>query len=269
MVTFSHLGKLGRFGNQLFQYAGTKLYAQLNNFSFACPGWIGSDVFENVKPYTVKEYFVSRFYRTYQLNDFKELNKLARIKRGLGLLKYAVDMRDLYQHPKDNVDILGYMQDPLNLELIAKHKNLVRSWFGFKKEINDSFKDATAKYEPWIGVHIRRGDMVKRGLIVPIEKYIEFLAQHKDKKIYISSDDPQISQAFSNFNIIRPINPMPDIPNFVFDFWMLANADMIVGCGSTFSWWAAYSGNRNNYYSPPLIHLWPKDYKPILNKIEI
>jgi hypothetical protein len=273
MITFKKLGKLGRFGNQLFQYAGTRLYAEAHGFGHAFPYWIGSDIFEDIPSYTLTEYWYSRFLPTRQLSDLEFYTPWQKARFILGLAKTlpeTVSLEKLYAQPQNNISILSYLQDPRSLSLLREHKDTVRSWFHFKKEIDDVLRGAMKQYEPWIGVHIRRGDIVKRGMTVPQERFSELLETlRKGRNVFIASDDPNLHTQFTDYQPIRPRNPLPGLPDDIFDFWMLMNAETIIGCGSTFSWWAAYLGNRNDYYSAPLMHLWKPGYQPVLEKLPI
>ena len=156
------------------------------------------------------------------------------------------------------------------MELLKKHRNLVGNWFFFKPEIENAFKIATDHLRPWIGIHIRRGDFVKRGLAVPTIEYLELLKRISNgKNLYIATDDKKAVDDFKDFKLIKVSNPLACIPDFIFDFWMLKNAETIIGCGSTFSWWAAYLNKQAKLSSQPLTHLWPKNYKPVLEEINL
>ncbi len=50
IVTFSNLGRIGQFGNQLFQYAFMRLLAENMGGTHACPEWIGQKLFGLVDP---------------------------------------------------------------------------------------------------------------------------------------------------------------------------------------------------------------------------
>jgi hypothetical protein len=274
MITFRRFGKLGRFGNQLFQYAGINLYARLHGYTAIIPKWIGNEIFKGVNPsYNPTEKIKSLFLPTCQLSDIKSYDKIGKIKFILGLndrLPETTDIKNLYSNPKDNINFYSYFQDEFSLELLKKHKELVRKWFSFKPEIEDVFKKSTESIKPWIGVHVRRGDFVRLGFAVPTDKYLELLEKTENgKKLYISTDDKNIISDFKNFELINVSNPLPNVPGFIFDFWMLKNSETILGCGSTFSWWAAYLNEKGQYYSPPLTQFWPKGYVPKLEKIEL
>lgn len=272
MVTFKKLGKLGRFGNQLFEYTGTKLYAHLNGFKSSFPKWIGDDIFRNIKPYSIKEKVILNFLPTKQLSDFQSYGRIDRIKYTLGIKKElpeTINLKSLYNEPQDNINIYGYMQDNFSLKLLAEHKSLILEWLKFNEDIEENLNTLTNHFKPWIGIHIRRGDFVKRGLSVSTSLYKEQLSSMGDiKNIYLSTDDDNIKREFRSWNLIDIKNSI-DIPDFIFDFWMLKNSEIILGSGSTFSWWAAYLGNKNNYYSPSLTHLWKPGYTPKLEKDEL
>lgn len=265
MITFRKFGKFGRFGSQLFQYTGTRLYAELNGFEWTFPDWIGNRVFELEN----SENRVPLLLPTIQLADIASTNWSERLLKPLGLWQRS-SIEDLYKNPRDNISLYGYVEDSLSLRLLKEQKGRVLRWLKFKKEINDQFQKATDKYQPWTGLHIRRGDLVKRNLIVPLSAYHEFIEQQSlPGNIFIGTDDPNTKSEFAHLPLISLENPLPQIPDFVFDFWILTNAQAVIGCGSTFSWWAAYLGNKNSYFSPPLIHLWPKGYLPAITRQQI
>ena len=45
MIAFTRLGKMGQFGNQLFQYAFLRTTARRLGVRFYCPEWIGDKIF--------------------------------------------------------------------------------------------------------------------------------------------------------------------------------------------------------------------------------
>jgi hypothetical protein len=258
MISFRKFGRLGRFGNQLFQYAAVRLYAEKHNFRFALPQWMGCDIFQDIRPQTSLERILSHLLPTRHLADIKSYNRIEKLKYMAGISRHlpeTVTIEDLYRNPEDNINFYSYFQDPFSLQRLAEHKDKVKQWYRFNSELENSLQSATQSYQPWIGVHIRRGDLIKRNLSVPLEKYRQALAQYaQGYKIYIASDDPDIHKEFKDFEFINPPRPQ-HIRGDVFDFWMLAHAQKVIGGGSTFSWWTAYLGS-GEYYSPPLTHLW-------------
>ncbi len=265
MITYRNLGRLGRFGNELFQYAGTRLYAHLNGFSSTFPAWEGSrEIFEDITSWTPAERCKASLLPTIQLNDVRNRSPLQRIGEILHVSSRTT-MQNLWEKPRDQINIYGYLQDPHSLELLSQHRDTVRSWFRFSVDLETACRDACRDVPRWTAVHLRRGDFVKRGLALPIDVYIDRL--RKDgiaNPLYIASDDPSIAAHFKEFAPCKP-NVPPGVSAIAFDFWMLAKAQKIYGCGSTFSWWGAYLSGHDSYISPSLTHTWPSGYSPILS----
>ncbi len=276
MVTFSHLGKVGWFGNQLFEYAGTTLYARRFGYEVCMPDWIGTKVFDGVRPWASKEKFRSHFVPIKRLVDLNTYNRWDRVKYTLGFTKSLPElhsMEDLYKIGGDNIDFLGYMQDPLSFKLLEEKKDEVLKLFTFKQEIEEKVRDTTKEFGPYVALHLRRGDFVRLGLALPSSYYHDVVPKLLNgRPLFVASNDPEIEKelgGFAGVNIIKPKNPIPELPDFIFDFLMIKNADTVVGCGSTFSWWAAYLGNKNSFYGPPLTHLWQKGVAPSMEKLSI
>src|SRR3989344_8273759 len=138
MITFRRLGRFGRFGNQLFQYAGTRLYAELNGLKHAFPACIGNVIFEDVKESNWIENLKIQLLPTVQLDDVQSYGKVDKIKYLLGLKKRLPETKNiagLHKEHKDNISLHGYLQDSFSLELLKNKKELVRKWFTFKKNI--------------------------------------------------------------------------------------------------------------------------------------
>lgn len=263
MITYRRLGKLGYFGNQLFEVAGTTLYARKFGYHVAFPHWTGCDVFTDMRGYTKTEYLHSRFLPIRHLDDMRSFHWWE-------ISKKLYSLPDLYKHPEDNISLYGYMQDPLSLRLLIKHKAEILKLFRFRDEIESSYRALIKPYEPFVALHVRRGDFVRLGYALPTSYYHDLLRKIQNgRNLYVSSNDPAVTDELKDFTPFKLKNPLPHVPDFVFDFWMIHHAQTVVGCGSTFSWWAAYLGNKNDYYSPPLTHLWKKGETPGLAKLDI
>lgn len=274
MITFRKL-KFGRsgIGNILFQYSGIKLYAEKNGYDFAIPDWIGTKIFTRIKPWTTAQRIKAIFCRQIQLDDLDSYSKIEALlwlfSKNIKLPR-TQSLESLYKNPKNNISIFGYMQDEFSLRLLKENREKIKSWFKFREDIEKECKKITAGFKPWIGVHIRRGDYVKIGIDLPISQYKlkldEIINQFPNHKVFIATNDLTILPEFNDYNLIKIFNPLPDIPNYVLDFWMLVNSEVIIGGGSTFSWWAAFLSDKNYYYSPLLTNFWTKNYKPVIER---
>jgi hypothetical protein len=259
MISFRNLGRLGRLGNQLFQYAATRLYAELNGFSFAFPHWAGDELFTLPASHSPWRYLLP----TVQLDDLATKSPASRILRPLGLWRTAA-MFALWQSPRDNINLDGYLQDEATLAMLRGHRDIIRGWFTFRPQIDAIMRDATKSHQPWTAVHVRRGDlMTGKRRVVSLNAYREALARIPEMNLFISSDDPAVASSFPSRKTFTISYSDLGIPAHVADFWILKESATLVAGGSTFAWWAAFLGN-GEYWAPPLSHTWPAEYRPVI-----
>lgn len=130
------LGSNGRFGNQLFQYAFLRSYAENNDYSFATPvNWVGRKWF----PATRNDLVTYDHYPTVHEIDFPQ--------------------------GSDNIDLWGYYQNQQSLNVINKKQ--AKSWFTFDPGIMHNF---TKPRDFYIAVHLRRGDYLSHPVYPTIQK---------------------------------------------------------------------------------------------------
>jgi len=224
MITFSQLGKYGRLGNQMFQYAA--LYG-------------------------------TGFIRGYEIGipDDCELRDVF----NLGSAKKIQSPQFVYQEPsfhydphvwliRDKTDLIGYFQSPRYWKHCIKD---IGKEFAFQEHIETKAND-------WIeqnvgdtifcSIHVRRGDYVNLAdthTNLPIEWYqiavdiIEENIKDPNKKFFIFSDDPEwCKRKFVGANVVEG-NSGP------LDLCIMSKAKIHIIANSSFSWWAAtLSGSR-------------------------
>jgi hypothetical protein len=122
-IAISCLGKMGRFGNQLFQYAFARSYAEANEWQLRTPNWIGQKLFKNINEPLI-----------------------------LSGSPYQKLIPESFAGPK--TDLNGYFQDQNHLDWYSR--DWCRKVFQFKDEIQDPMEK-----EDYIAVHVRRGDYYK------------------------------------------------------------------------------------------------------------
>jgi hypothetical protein len=120
IVQFSYLGRFGRLGNQLFQYAFARSYAESINAELEVPDWIGRHIFKGL----AGDKYISK---TLPLTNV-----------------------DSVPWGNANIDLLGYFQFKEALGIINKAN--VLKWFDF----HDHLVSSVPKYE--LCAHLRRGD---------------------------------------------------------------------------------------------------------------
>ena len=121
IIQFTQLGKFGRFGNQLFQYAFARAYAEKYDATLEIPSWIGEKVFKNVCHH-------------------KPSRKLPRT----GI--------DCFPNGKINIDLFGYCQKQEYINILSEAK--MKGWFQFQ----DKWLEFFNMPRPDTVFHIRRGD---------------------------------------------------------------------------------------------------------------
>lgn len=122
VVQISCLGSFGRFGNQLFQYAFARGYAEEIGAELQTPPWIGQLLFGVADPPIIEQ--------------------LPRL--------------ELDEHPDDraDVDLYGYFQYRRAFEIYKLGR--LRAWFTFRPEILARWAGPPAP----AALHLRRGDYV-------------------------------------------------------------------------------------------------------------
>ena len=219
MLSFKLLGRYGRFGNQMFQYAFLRTAAQRLGTQFYCPAWLGDAVF--------------------RLDDAAE-----RAPQPEGILKTFMQPRSAcgYQPDaafiKDHTEIIGWFQSARHFD-----EATVRSWYTFRDDVISSVRTrfASIDFSNAVGVHARFGDMIDH------YGYINLSAGYYRKalrrlrpygSVLVFSDDPKraerlIRRVTSNFICIEANEPFEDL-------YLLSRCQSVVCSVSTFSWWGAW-----------------------------
>lgn len=124
IVTVSCLGNNGRFGNQLFQYAFARAYAEQIGAELQTPYWAGRELFIGIDE---------------------------------TIMSAPAGPSVEFPNGEGNIDLYGYFQQPEHLKLLSRSK--LKEWFTFKSYLADPFllKDYNVKKHSLI-LHKRRGD---------------------------------------------------------------------------------------------------------------
>ena len=206
-VQITSLGRAGRFGNQLFQYAFAKSYAQKYNCVLEIPAdWMGRHIFE--------------------IDDSSPTSQLPKTEL------------DNIPFGEVNIDLNGYFQHQKFLDIM--NPDDVKRWFNFRTEWTDKFKKPREFY---VASHLRHGDYIggEKYCTITEKCYLdscEKFGYHKEDVIVVSEEERQ-----------------PDDPrnmDFLYDFFVLMEADVLFRSNSTFGWWAGFLGNQKAVYSPAI-----------------
>ena len=221
MITFSKLEKKGNLGNQLFQIASTIGIAELNNHSFCFPKWKYGYYFENQLPLTNNSNFDSYIEKQFHFKKIKLDNK-------------------------KNYDLQGWFQS-------EKYFNIkkTKEYFTFKKSIIHKVKNEFSKLleKETILISIRRGDFVdhKDYFQLPIGFYLgalfhNFRHWRKCNIVVMSDDFNYCKYHFSSLDNVYFSNNLSGIEQLI----LASLCNHFIISNSTFSWWCAWFGEKEN-----------------------
>ncbi len=124
VISISCLGNFGRFGNQLFQYAVARKYAELHGARLETPAWVGQRLFD------INDPPISRPLPRMPLND----------------LPWG----------RVNIDLFGFFQYQEAVKHLSTRE--LRQWFTFRPEWTSLFERPRPYY---IAANLRRGDYLE------------------------------------------------------------------------------------------------------------
>ena len=237
MISFMNSGRLGRFGNQMFQYASLMGIAKKLGYEYGVNysnkhheemlHFLLPDVFENLSAKDCNGIFQQNYLRepTWQFNDY--------------MFKI-----------QDNTDIFGYFQS----EKYFEHcKEDVKKEFTFKPQIKEKIQTKRDEIsDPVISLHIRLGDYKNYPTKFPIPN-IQYYTQGlekcpKDLPIYIFSDEPtEAKNIFSSLN--RNTFVVEEQKNWE-DMCLMNMCNYHIIANSSFSWWGAWLADSKLVVAP-------------------
>lgn len=237
MITFNTIGKYGRFGNQMFQYATLYSIAKTRNYDFGVP----------YKQRSLQEYMdfcLPDAFMNLSAQDSSDI-----------LVQHKAKERDPHYNAgifgiPDNTDILGYFQS--EKYFVDYRRDLLKE-FEFKQEIQEkatSIRSLTK--ESVISVHLRLGDYTNLSNIYPpckIEYYEEALSLlPNDLMLFVFSDEPDKAVEFFK-NLNKKIVFMENKSKFV-DMAVMNMCNYHIIANSSFSWWGSWLSNSSKTIAP-------------------
>lgn len=275
MITFSDLGRKGRMGNAMFQYAALKSKA----IDLNCKIFILNPKIQ-IHDNQICQLF--NFKLSAKICDKREYNEL--IKKHInreyiehrnflkGINKEKIIHDNHYNSTKVGTNIKGFFESEYYFK---QNKELIKKEFELKDEIINAarkqFKKLTDKYpnNQIIAIHIRRGDIIEKN--IPLnkkfclnnmnnnQKSVKYLKEAYKKfediteKIYIiftggslsNNNKKDVEWCKNNFKGNNFI--FSEKNNSIQDFALLTLCHhMILTNTSTFGWWAGYLNKNPN-----------------------
>lgn len=237
MLTYKYLGRRGRLGNQMFQYATLYSIAKTNNYSYGIP-------FNTQSEDDYRHMCLFDCFENISAEDCSNFTPISQIQEQTNLFIPE------FMTVKDNVDIFGYFQTE---KYFKQFKNELLKEFTFKKEIRDRVNKLKNTYNnELISIHMRFGDYDVLSHVYPKptkEYYMEALEMlPNDAQIILFSDEPQKANSFFS-TIGKKYISIPGMSKYE-DMYFMSLCDYHIIANSSFSWWGSWLSNSKKTIAP-------------------
>jgi hypothetical protein len=241
MLSFNHIGNLGRLANQMFQYASLKGIARNRGYSFIIPPReVFGQIDNNVKNSDVI---------LYDVFDIESKNDIALNEAPLLKERFHHFDEEIFINCPDNVDLYGYFQTEKYFKNI---ENEIREDFSFKEEIYSACKNFINENfnSEVISLHIRRGDYTSNPNhpIQSLNYYQNALSKLPNVSVIVFSDDEQWCKEQELFKSDRFLISEGNSTDADLCLMHLCNYHIIAN--SSFSWWGAWLAKSKHTIAP-------------------
>jgi len=244
MIGFNHLGRLGRLGNQMFQYAALRGIADKQGVNYCLPLYqqavndgtgvmLRTELFDCFTMETVTQLHIQNID-----SDRPILSE--------GSFHFNEEM---FSNSFDWVSLWGFFQS----EKYFKHvEQIIRKDFTFKDEIREPCEEMMENIDDKVvGLHIRRKDYLTNPnhIFVGMEYYEKALSKFSDDtEVIVFSDDPEWCLQQPLFSDDRFMVSEND--NGYVDMCLMSMCSDFIIANSSFSWWAAWLANKGTVIAP-------------------
>lgn len=235
MLAFNHLGKLGRLGNQMFQYASLRGIAANRGYDFGIPPSAFSDVWQEHQLFEVFELpHLNRGNVKFLDNGYAPVAK----EKG-----FEFDQLLFNQCPND-ISIMGYFQSEKYFNHISES---ICEDFTFRSHILNPCLEMMGDVGDAISLHVRRTDYTTNAnhTALSVKYYEKALKEFpKNSTVIIFTDDVEWCQ---NQELFAPDRFMiaENNPNSV-DMCLMSLCKGHIIANSSFSWWGAWLSKSDN-----------------------
>lgn len=229
MISFRNIGGLGRFGNQMFQFASTVGIARSLGYDPVFP-------LENFNLNGDPD-----SYNGCKLRECFDIpSSMLRDSSSIGIRHIYQETGFTYNPQTEklppNTDISGYFQTEKYFSRIGSE---IMDLFKFKESIVNK-ANTIAKIEDGVSLHVRRGDYLSYPLHHPtqsLEYYDAAMNEfQEDSKFYVFSDDIEWCKnniKGKNVSFIESGSPYVDL-------YLMTQCNGHIIANSSFSWWGAW-----------------------------
>lgn len=266
MITNLAIGRSGRLGNQIFQYAilkcislhkGYEIVLPKENSEFLIDGRYNPDI-NGIDKYKLDLFDCFELdVKTDTVHNI--VNKIQYKYKENFTMDYDTN---LIPNSQDHTNYDGFYQC---IQYYISFQEKLKKDLIFKKDIQNTVENylnnikKQHNIETIVTVHVRRGDLAsdngKYQVLLSNEYYknlIDTLKDNKTKFLLLSDNIEWCKENIKDDDIIYcDINKSnSNIQPHILDFCTLSNGDKIIMSSSSFSWWAAFLSNSKEIYCP-------------------
>ncbi len=237
MITFNLMGRYGRMGNQMFQYATLYAIAKTRKYDFGVPYQVKSD-----NPY--QNFCLNECFPNLSAKDSSNVRNIHSAQE-----KVFTYNAGIFGIP-DNTDIVGYFQSE---KYFKDYRQALLKEFTFSDSIQNKAQDIRSiTKEPVISMHLRLGDyknLVGKHPVCGIEYYKNALKEvPEDLLIVAFSDEPNLAKEI--FDGLNRKYFLTDTNDQYIDMCLMTMCNYHVIANSSFSWWGAWLSDGKKVIAP-------------------
>jgi len=242
------LNFIGRLGNNMIQYSLARLLAERKGYSmkYDLVGNTGVDSMFNIFPTTAQAI----------VGDSIHTNEL---QVGYGSINNNIQHYDIEQleHHKGKISLTGFFQKH---KLLMDNQATIRSYFKY-----DTTSLLPCNYD--VVIHIRLGDYVQLNHFIHPSKYYKLYKELGFRNALVLTDDKH-SEHLHDFN--NDSSCKVEQNSIIQDLHYMITSNNIIISQSTFSWWGAYLGDKDNIYIPyDSVQEYPWKLTPSIDDIDL
>lgn len=231
MISFNHLGIVGRLGNQMFQYATLKSIADNHGYEFTIPESNFKDKWSD-----------HQLFNAFKMTNLKNRGRVN--DRYLKERQFNFD-QDIFDNCPDNVSLYGYFQTERYFSNISES---IKEDFTFYDEVLENCEEVMDGMKDSISLHVRRTDYVEKSEDHPpcsIDYYKEALNYFdENRQVIIFTDDIEWCKKQEIFSSDRFM--ISETENNVYDLCLMTMCKDYIIANSSFSWWGAWLSKNSN-----------------------
>ena len=285
------LGKMGRFGNQVFQYAFLRLAANVAALQYQCPEWAGHHLFGLDDPPVSQSLPPAIEISANGESVFDVFPDFIPYVEKLFGKRASRIGPDALRKPAEPADLLGFFQ--FHTRHYLPHRDLFRSLFVPRDDMREWLREPIdllrTKGRTIVAIHMRAGDyrwLPQLGFTMstPPSRWIEWLDENwgrlDNPVLFICSDTvSRYKDAFRKYNPVTADDLHIHAPQrlrgkglgYYRDYYVLTQADVVGVSNSSFSFSAAMLNERARTFIRPswnngveLIPFDPWDSDPLM-----